>query len=68
MRPTPASVRSRIAKLIRAADAGMVMLVGVQSNQIPRALDIARPLRAKGIQVAIGGFHMSRRHFDDRRR
>ena len=37
----------------------MVMLVGVQSNQTPRALDIARPLRALGIQVAIGGFHMS---------
>lgn len=49
----------RIAALIRAADAGMVMLVGVQSNQMPRALDIARPLRANGIQVAIGGFHVS---------
>lgn len=49
----------RIAKLITAADAGIVMLVGVQSNQMPRALDIARPLRAKGIQVAIGGFHVS---------
>src|SRR3984957_12382943 len=49
----------RIAALIKAADAGMVMLVGVQSNQTPRALDIARPLRAQGIQVGIGGFHMS---------
>jgi hypothetical protein len=38
---------------------GMVALVGVQSNQYPRALDIARPLRAAGIQVAIGGFHVS---------
>jgi hypothetical protein len=35
------------------------MLVGVQSNQYPRALDIARPLRKAGIQVAIGGFHVS---------
>ena len=35
----------RIAALIKAADDGMVMLVGVQSNQTPRALDIARPLR-----------------------
>src|ERR1700747_1034099 len=26
----------RIARLIRAADAGMVMLIGVQSNQMPR--------------------------------
>ena len=38
---------------------GMVGLVGVQSNQFPRALDIARPLRAAGIQVVIGGFHVS---------
>jgi radical SAM superfamily enzyme YgiQ (UPF0313 family) len=38
---------------------GMVALVGVQSNQYPRALDIAGPLRAAGIQVAIGGFHVS---------
>jgi hypothetical protein len=50
---------SRIARLIEAAGAGMVMLVGVQSNQTPRALDIARELRALGVQVAIGGFHMS---------
>ena len=35
----------------REAGGGMVMLVGVQSNQFPRALDIARPLRARGIQV-----------------
>jgi len=48
-----------IAELVNAADSGMVMLVGVQSNQFPRALDMARPLREKGIQVAIGGFHVS---------
>jgi hypothetical protein len=49
----------RIAAMIKAAGAGMVMLVGVQSNQTPRALDIARPLREMGVQVGIGGFHMS---------
>jgi radical SAM superfamily enzyme YgiQ (UPF0313 family) len=49
----------KLAHLIEAADMGMVMLVGVQSNQFPRALDIARPLRARGIQVGIGGFHVS---------
>ena len=38
---------------------GLVGLVGVQSNQFPRAIDIARPLREAGIQVAIGGFHVS---------
>src|SRR5678809_970448 len=49
----------RIARLVEDADNGMVMLVGVQSNQFPRALDMARPLRARGIKVAIGGFHLS---------
>ena len=49
----------RFADAIEAAGAGMVMLVGVQSNQMPRALDIARPLRARGIAVAVGGFHVS---------
>jgi hypothetical protein len=38
---------------------GLVGLVGVQSNQFPRALDIARPLRQAGIPVVIGGFHVS---------
>jgi hypothetical protein len=50
---------ARLAALIKAADFGMVMLVGVQSNQFPRALDLARPLRDLGIQVGIGGFHVS---------
>lgn len=38
---------------------GLVCLVGVQSNQFPRAVDIARPLRAADIPVCIGGFHVS---------
>ena len=38
---------------------GLVALIGVQSNQYPRALDIARPLRAAGVQVCLGGFHVS---------
>jgi hypothetical protein len=57
---TNTRIRSdRIAGSIETAGSGMVMLVGVQSNQFPRALDIARPLRARGISVAIGGFHVS---------
>ena len=48
-----------IARAIESAGSGMVMLIGVQSNQFPRALDIAAPLRARGIAVAIGGFHVS---------
>ncbi len=49
----------RVAKRIEKAGAGMVMLVGVQSNQFPRALDLARPLLERGVSVAIGGFHVS---------
>ena len=36
-----------------------VSLVGVQSNQYPRAMDLARQFRALGIDVVIGGFHVS---------
>ena len=51
---------SRIIQSIRSHGGfGMVGLVGVQSNQFPRAMDIARPLRQAGIQVIIGGFHVS---------
>ena len=48
-------------ELVRAAqtDKIVVFLVGVQSNQFPRAMDIARPLRAAGVPVCIGGFHVS---------
>src|SRR5215467_985899 len=48
----------RIARQL-AGGRGLVILVGVQSNQFPRAMDIARPLRAAGVQVCIGGFHVS---------
>jgi len=44
---------------IRAAGAGFVALVGVQSNQFPRALDLGRQFRAAGLPVVIGGFHVS---------
>jgi hypothetical protein len=41
------------------AGRGLVMLAGVQSNQFPRAADLAREFRAAGIPVVIGGFHVS---------
>lgn len=37
----------------------IVCLVGVQSNQFPRAEDIAVKLRKAGVDVLIGGFHVS---------
>jgi Radical SAM superfamily len=49
----------RIARAIQREGGGMVGLVGVQSNEFPRAMDIARRLRARGIPVCIGGFHVS---------
>ncbi len=57
------NTRIRSDKLARQIErdggAGIVCLVGVQSNQFPRAMDIARGLRARGIQVGMGGFHVS---------
>jgi hypothetical protein len=50
---------SRVARRVLQADGGMVGLVGVQSNQFPRATDIARSLRALDVPVVIGGFHVS---------
>jgi radical SAM superfamily enzyme YgiQ (UPF0313 family) len=47
----------RIAR--RIGKDGLVCLVGVQSNQFPHAMDLARRFRALGQQVAIGGFHVS---------
>ncbi len=49
----------KIIRRIQAADGGFVGLTGVQSNQFPRAMDLARRFREAGIQVCIGGFHVS---------
>ena len=48
-----------IARSIRSAGAGFVGLVGVQSNQFPRAMDLGRQFRAAGVPVIVGGFHVS---------
>ncbi len=48
-----------VARRIRAAGGGMVGLIGVQSNQYPRALDLGRQFRALGLPVVMGGFHVS---------
>jgi hypothetical protein len=56
---TRIDVPALLARLRRHGDFGLVALVGVQSNQYPRALDIARPFREAGIPVAMGGFHVS---------
>jgi radical SAM superfamily enzyme YgiQ (UPF0313 family) len=52
-------VKKIIQRFAENENCGLVCLVGVQTNQFARAVDIARELRAAGIQVAIGGFHVS---------
>ena len=53
-------VPSRIIReLKRKGGRVLVGLVGVQSNQFPRAFDIAREFRDAGFQVCMGGFHVS---------
>jgi hypothetical protein len=37
----------------------VVLLVGVQSNQFPRAVDLALQFRARDVPVVVGGFHTS---------
>ncbi len=51
--------RQIIQRIQDNAGAGIVLLAGVQSNQFPRAADLAAEFRSAGIQVAIGGFHVS---------
>ncbi|MGL4966805.1 MAG: hypothetical protein ACRC67_36630 [Inquilinus sp.] len=53
------SPRQVAHRLARAEAGAIVFLVGVQSNQFPRAMDLARDLRGRGVAVAIGGFHVS---------
>ena len=52
-------VRRIIRRIKAGGGRGLVLLAGVQSNQFPRALDLAREFRKAGIAVVIGGFHVS---------
>jgi hypothetical protein len=50
----------RLAAAARRDGAALfVLMVGVQSNQYPRAVDLALRFKALGAAVAIGGFHVS---------
>src|SRR5262249_20016369 len=50
----------KIVRLIKKSGGkALVGFVGVQSNQFPRAVDLARPFLAAGVPVSIGGFHVS---------
>jgi len=50
----------KLARRVRkSGDKVIACLVGVQSNQFPRAVDLAREFRKEGIRSMIGGFHVS---------
>jgi Radical SAM superfamily len=50
----------RLGRQFRRPDTKVVVgLVGVQTNQFPRAQDLARQFKAEGFAVMIGGFHVS---------
>ena len=48
----------KIIQDIKDCGSGFVGLVGVQSNQFPRAVDLSRRFLAADIPVVIGGFHV----------
>ena len=48
-----------IRALRKEGGKALIGLVGVQTNQFPRAVDLARPFLAAGLPVCIGGFHVS---------
>jgi radical SAM superfamily enzyme YgiQ (UPF0313 family) len=56
---TVVPTRKIIRRVQKNGGRGLVMLAGVQTNQFPRAADLAREFRQAGIPVAIGGFHVS---------
>jgi radical SAM superfamily enzyme YgiQ (UPF0313 family) len=57
------NIRIRPAKIAqqiqREGGRALIGLIGVQTNQFPRAVDLARQFLSQGLPVAIGGFHVS---------
>ncbi|WP_417680611.1 B12-binding domain-containing radical SAM protein [Roseibium sp.] len=57
------NTRVKPAKIIRmirqSGGKALIGLVGVQSNQFPRAVDLAQKFLKADLPVAIGGFHVS---------
>ena len=52
-------VRKLSRQIQRSGHRALVCLVGVQSNQFPRAVDLAREFKKEGLASMIGGFHVS---------
>ncbi|MBK1723904.1 B12-binding domain-containing radical SAM protein [Thiocystis violacea] len=56
---TRVDTKQLVHEIKRAGGDALVGMVGVQSNQYPRALDLAKRFRAADLSVVIGGFHVS---------
>ena len=52
----------RLLRWLRDAERSLVMLVGVQTSQYPRAVDLGRAFIDGGVPVIMGGFHVSGIH------
>ncbi len=56
---TRVTPRELVVMVQKAGGQGLIAMVGVQTNQFPRAMDLAREFRRSHLQVCIGGFHVS---------
>ncbi len=52
-------VKKLLQLVLQDGGRALVCLVGVQSNQFPRAVDISEPFLAAGLPVIVGGIHVS---------
>ena len=52
-------VRKLAREIRKSGESAVVSLCGVQSNQFPRAVDLAREFKKEGLPSMIGGFHVS---------
>jgi radical SAM superfamily enzyme YgiQ (UPF0313 family) len=57
VQPIPVARITRAAR--RKGNKTIIGLVGVQTNQVPRAADLALAFRREGVDVLLGGFHVS---------
>jgi len=52
-------VRALSRNIKSVGEKGLVVLAGVQTNQFPRAFDLATEFKKEGLPSMIGGFHVS---------
>lgn len=52
-------VKELTRKIIKSGERAIVCMVGVQTNQFARAVDLSLDFKREGFDVMIGGFHVS---------